>query len=1024
MEDDLESFRTGLRANRVRAGLTQRELAELASVSVRTVRGIEQGAVRPRRASLLQLARAIERRGGPVGIGVLGPVVVDGVGPRPAKVRALLGLLALHANENVAFGDIVDVLWGDAPPATWRELLHGYASRLRKLVGDRVEGLDGAGYALRVETRELDLLTFDALAARQRWDEALHCWRGPLPEELRSLPRAVAVTGRRLAATLARADQAMASGDPETAVSWLRRLAPDEQWHEGLHARLMLALTAAGQQGEALAVHAGLRRRLLDDLGVEPGAELAQAQLRVLRREVEPVTSSVPRQLPADPALFVGRHEQLAALDAGRVIAVCGAGGMGKTWLALHWAHRNTDRFPDGQLYFDLRGFDPASAPVAAEVAVRAFLEALGVEHAEMPSDPQAQAALYRSLTADKRMLVVLDNVRDSAHAVPLLPGGGCTAVLTSRNRLPGLVGAHGAVVVGLDVLDDAEARAIAASHLGEARLAGEPDAAIELVRHCAGLPLALGIVAARVATSPDLPLAALVGELRAARLDALDAGEAAVDLRSVLATSYRALPERAARTFRLMALAPGPDIGADAVSCLAGNVDPSVHRANPGEHRAGSAGSHGYRAGSNGSPAYLAGSACPVARLDGRAETGGRPAGGADPGERPADSGDAPARPAGAGEQAADLAGVRADRADLAVLCAVNLVQEHRPGRFRMHDLTKLHALELGGAAERARGTALITDFYLHSALAADRWLYPHRPPLTAGPAPAGCVAHADVASAMAWYTDEYACLLAAQRLPGPSSWHLARLIGVYQWRAGKHHDTVDVWRVALAETGRLGDPAAQLLAHRSFGDACAGVGDLATATEHLERAVDLAAGQGETTEEAHAHNSLAWLHDRRGHHERVVLHATCALALYRRLDRPQWQADMLNCIGWAHAHLGSYELGRAHCEAALALCRRHDHVDGAAHTLKSLGFLAHRSGDYAEAVRYCHEALTLCRRLNHSYIEASVLTQLGESEQARGRAREAGAAWREALDLYRAQRRTAAARKVEGLMAAAEPT
>lgn len=929
MLDDLESFCSGLRANRLRAGLTQRELAERASVSVRTVRGIEQGVVRPRRASLVQLARVIEHHHRPSGIGVLGPVVVDGAGPRPAKVRTLLGLLALHANEVVAFGDIVDVLWADRPPATWRELLHGYASRLRKLVGDRVDGLSGTGYALRVETNELDLLTFDALAARERWEEALRCWRGPLPEELRSLPRAIAVTGRRLAAGLARADQAMAVGDPAAAAAWLRRLAPGEPWHEGLHARLMLALTAAGQQGEALAVYTRLRRRLAEDLGVEPGEELARAQLRVLRQEVEPGADAVPRQLPADPALFVGRTAQLAALDEGRVLAICGAGGMGKTWLALHWAHRRITRFPDGQLYFDLRGFDPASPPVAPEVAVRAFLEALGVEHAEMPADPQAQAALYRSLTAGKKILVVLDNVRDSAQAVPLLPGGSCTAVFTSRNRLPGLVSAHGAVVVGLDVLDDAEAHALATRHLGEVRLAAEPAAAVELVRHCSGLPLALGIVAARAATSPGLPLSALVAELRETRLDALDAGEVSVDLRAVLATSYRALSEHSARTFRQIALTPGPDIGADAVAFLGGGAE------------------------------------------------------------------------------------------DLAELVAANLVQEHRPGRFRMHDLTRFYALELAGERERDRGTALIADFYLHSAIAADRWLYPHRPPLTEEPAPAGCVVHDDVTAAMSWYEDEYACLLAVQRLPGSSSWKLARLVGVFQWRAGRHHDTVDVWRVALAESRRLGDAAAQVLAHRSFGDACASVADLGTAADHLEQAVELAARQGDLTEEAHAHNSLAWLHDRRGQHEQALLHATCALALYRELGRPEWTADMLNCVGWTHAHLGNDELGQAHCEAALALCRRHDHVDGAAHTLKSLGFLAHRAGAYAKAVRYCEEALALCRRLSHSYIEASVLTQLGESEQARGRAREAERAWRGALALYREQRRTSAVRKVEDLLA-----
>jgi tetratricopeptide (TPR) repeat protein len=299
----------------------------------------------------------------------------------------------------------------------------------------------------------------------------------------------------------------------------------------------------------------------------------------------------VPRQLPAYTTHFVGRSAELAALTsvldgaaagpaggggAGPVVisAVGGMAGIGKTALALHWAHQVAGRFPGGQLYVNLRGFDPADAPVAPAEAVRGFLDALGVDPARIPVDPQAQASLYRSLVAGRRVLVVLDNARDAGQVRSLLPGTAtCLVVVTSRSQLPGLVVAEGARPLPLGLLPAAEAGELLARHLGPDRAAAEPQAVAELIGLCAGLPLALSTVAARAAAQPEFPLAALAAQLRdtRGRLDALDAGDPATSMRAVLSWSCRHLDPPAAAMFRLLGIHPGTDISTAAAASLAG---------------------------------------------------------------------------------------------------------------------------------------------------------------------------------------------------------------------------------------------------------------------------------------------------------------------------------------------------------------------------------------------------------------------------------------------------------------------
>ncbi|WP_326551914.1 ATP-binding protein [Micromonospora sp. NBC_01813] len=327
---------------------------------------------------------------------------------------------------------------------------------------------------------------------------------------------------------------------------------------------------------------------LLGATPAEQGA-LATARDRVAEHRRVPRESGrgrrtvIPRQLPADVFAFTGRAAQLARLDAllteadpaGTAVvisAVSGTAGVGKTSLAVHWAHRAAGRFPDGQLYLNLRGYDPGQ-PMSPGDALARLLAATGVPEAEIPVGVEERAARYRTQLADRRMLVLLDNAGGVEQVRPLLPGGSsCTVLITSRDSLAGLVARDGARRIDLDPLPPAEAVTLLGNLIGP-RTADEPDAVAQLARLCAGLPLALRIAAERAAAYPANPLAALVAELtdRRHRLDLMDAGDdphAAVT--AVFSWSLRHLPAPTARTFRLLGLHPGPDFDRYAAAALA----------------------------------------------------------------------------------------------------------------------------------------------------------------------------------------------------------------------------------------------------------------------------------------------------------------------------------------------------------------------------------------------------------------------------------------------------------------------
>ena len=505
---------------------------------------------------------------------LLGPLLVrrnGAVVPVTAgKQRVVLAALLLSANRVVSLDELSAALWGLTPPVSARATLQNYVKRLRQALagtgGSRISTLP-QGYMITAAADELDVSRFEALQGRAReaanegaWDRAaaelrraLSLWPGePLagvPSKLLAEREAPRLAEMRLQAIEARIDADLHLGRHADVIPELRQLASVHPLRERLPALLMLALYRDGQQAEALAAYQRARRVLIEQLGSEPWPELRRLQHQILTADPalhvpQPAPAGhrtvVPRQLPAPVAHFAGRTRELKALtgmldeataDGGTVVisAIGGTAGVGKTALAVHWAHQVTEWFPDGQLYADLRGFGPLGKPVAAADAVRRFLDALQVPAGQVPASPEAQQDLYRSLLAGRRMLIVLDNARDAAQVRPLLAGGpGCLVLVTSRNQLTSLVAAEGAHPVSLDVLSPQDARELVERRLGAERVMTEPEAVTGLIALCARLPLALAIASARAAMNSGLPLATLAAELgeTAGRLDALDAGE------------------------------------------------------------------------------------------------------------------------------------------------------------------------------------------------------------------------------------------------------------------------------------------------------------------------------------------------------------------------------------------------------------------------------------------------------------------------------------------------------------------
>ncbi|MFD6444591.1 BTAD domain-containing putative transcriptional regulator [Promicromonospora sp. NPDC060204] len=939
-----------------------------------------------------------------VTVAVLGPfaVVVDGAEVRlPGRLRSLLAGLAAGAGAPVSVERLVDVVWGEELPASPQGSLQVLVRRLRSVLGDAVVETGPGGYRLALPAGRVDVASFAGLvqprpgeapaAERRRLADALGLWRGApfdgVGSELLHAVEGPRLEEQRLAALARRIEIDLATPD-DALVAELRELTDRYPLQERFWGHLMTALARTGRPAEALDAAARLERTLADELGIGPGAAIRRLRRDIagaeaagpdatgsdtagsksagaefagagfagtdaaVRPDEEP--GRVPRQLPLGPLAFSGRAGALAGLDvfladdgAPRVAVLDGAGGVGKTATALHWAHRVAGRFPDGQLYANLRGFDPTSAPVPPGTVVRAFLEALGVAKGRVPAAEDALLALYRGVVAGRRLLVVLDNVRDADQVAPLLPGSGPgVAVVTSRATLTGL----GAARVALGTLTPAEGLDLLALRVGAERCAAEPEAARRIVERCAGLPLAVVIAAARVLARPGFPLSAVADELAdgGARLDTLGDDDAMADVRSVFATSYRALTPEAARLFRLLGVHPGPDVAGAALAALYGDPD-------------GGAGD----------------------------DDGGSDGDGDGDGARN-DDGD-------------DVAG----RA-LAELVRVNLVTEHAPGRFAMHDLVAEYARERAREDEtqewRDAAVGRVTAWYLGVALEMDRRRWPARvrQEFVRDPGP---VRVPDEEPA-AWFHAERTVLFAvvtAAREHGFRGEMLSLVWALYSTLSHHAEQRDALWTVLVAARDvavEVRDRRAELWCTRYLAALAAAAGRRRACEELRRRTVDLAAELGDVRGLQLAHHGYAGDLVRWGRHDEAVRQAEQALVHGRRSGDPFHEAHALNILAWALAHAGDLDRALPLAERALGMLNDRDNPTTRAVVWDTLGHVHTALGDPGRAIVCYQEAAVRFREFDMRQdlvaAERRLAVLLGEA----GRWTEARDAWQECLD------------------------
>jgi DNA-binding SARP family transcriptional activator/tetratricopeptide (TPR) repeat protein len=967
-------------------------------------------------------ADAVEPAAG-MRFGVLGPLqVVDGSGTgwvvSAAKQRIVLATLLLAGGRTVSAASLAESLWDGFPPPNAAMVLRTYLSRLRHTLGPAGARIAGRppGWAVELHApEEFDLAEAESLrqAARtaaeaQDWGQAsvllsraLGLWRG---EPLVDVPSA-ALTRReagrlaelRLQLTEARIDADLCLGRHNGLVAELWRLAAEHPLREHVRAQLMLACYRCGQQAAALEVYRDARATLAGELGVEPGNELREMHQRVLT--ADPLLTAaagaaigrpeddqrpcsgrevvVPRQLPAAVSCFTGRGAELAALtglldrqQGGRapavvISAIAGTAGIGKTALAVQWAHQVAARFPGGQLYVNLRGYD-RDDPVPAADALAGFLHGLGVPGPQVPDGVEDRARLYRTMLAGRQVLVLLDNARDGEQVRPLLPGdAGSVAVVTSRDHLAGLVAADGAVRLALDVLPPADAVALLASLIGS-RADADPGAVAELAVLCARLPLALRIAAELAAARPAVPLSDLVAELEAARLDGLDAGEDRADVRAVFSWSLRQLDESTAAAFALTGLHPGENLDMYAAAALAGTSTAQARRVLRRLHQASLV--QDTRAGRYGLHDLL--------RVYARTLAAARDAGG----------------------QTRQALTRLFDYYLAAAAAAMNVLYpaeaHHRPRVPRSAVVMPEMRGEAGARAwldaERSNLVAVVAHCAGHgwpshaTGLAGTVFRY-----LYNGHLPEASTVCADA--------------LRAARAAGDLAGEAAALnaIGGIDISKGNFRDAADHFQGALQNYRRCGDRTGEARALNNLGLTEQELHNLSSAAGYYHQAIAAYQDAGHGAAAARTVTHLAAAEIELGLHDNAAEHLQSAVPVLRNAKDHYSEAGALLQMGDLSLCRGELAQAVGYFEQAMAIFRRIDHPDDVAEGLSGLGRVSLRQCDYLRAISYLRQAIDVYRRASAQHGEIRALRRLAVALDGAGQPAAARAELQTALRL-----------------------
>ncbi len=920
---------------------------------------------------------------------VLGPAVIlrDGRAETLSGrlQRTLLAMLLARADRPVPVDVLTDALWGDNQDLRVEQKLQIHVHRLRRTLGepDRLSYVV-EGYRLRVLPGELDAERFESLVAeavgiaRQEprravaaLHEALGLWGGT-PFTDMDVPVLTDWAHRliecRLTAVETLYQAKLACGQDAAVVGELTDLVSAHPFRERLHGLLMIALHRAGRRADALAAYHTARKALVTELGLEPGPGLRALEQRILSGEpVEPDGAGRPQapppaQLPVNVWGFVGREAELAELDgllsaeAPAVIsAVAGTAGVGKTALAVRWGHRVRERFPDGQLYVDLRGYGP-DQPVSPEDALAGFLRALGVDGAAVPPDLAERAARFRTLVDRRRVLIVLDNARTVEQVRPLLPGSpSCFALVTSRDSLAGLVAREGAHRIGLGLLPFRDARGLLHELLGD-RVAAEPEAADLLIERCARLPLALRIAAELIRAQPARGVAELADELahQQEALDLLDIdSDAQTAVRAVFSWSYRRLDPAVARVFRLIGLHPGHDMDAYAVAALAGSGLRETRGALDALLRA-----------------HL---------ID-------------------------------------QISGGRYQPHDLLRAYAAELAADTDSAAEREAALVRLLHHYLGTAS--AAMDAVAPDDYVPrprvpergcEALAfptygdAFRWLDAERANLLEVTRHGDGVFVSHLAQTVWRYLDiagyhDEAALLHTRALDAARDLkdslgeaHARRALSLAMSRMGRNDEVIAHLTWALAVYERAGEELLRAATLSLLGNVYSKRGDLHEAGRHFERALALNSRSGHWQLTAVSSTHLARNLLSLDRYEEALPPLDAAVTLSRSNGSKPLECNALCVLAEVCAHLGRDEEAFGHARRSLALARETRYRASEGESLRVLGMLHLKLGDDEQAVRHHEEALAISRAVNSTLSSAKTLIALGAAHASAGRPAEA---------------------------------